>query len=99
MPWQGRSMDRRTLIAALGGTLMSGPSVAQTPRRARLGYLSGGTKGDDNSPNTIGVLQTSLSQLGWRIGDSLEIDESWAEGDFGRLPRLAGELVVRKPNV
>lgn len=92
-------MNRRTLIAALGGTVVFGPSVAQTPRRARLGYLSGGMKGDDASLNTIGVLQESLSQLGWRIGDTLEIDESWADGDFGRLPRLAGELVAKKPNV
>ena len=92
-------MNRRTLIAALGGTVVFGPSVAQAPRRARLGYLSGGRTGDDNSLNTIGVLQESLSQLGWRIGDTLEIDESWADGDVGRLPRLAGELIAKKPNV
>jgi putative tryptophan/tyrosine transport system substrate-binding protein len=92
-------MNRRTLIATLGGTAVVGPSVAQTPRRARLGYLSGGMKGDDASLNTIGVLQESLGQLGWRIGDTLEIDEAWAGGDFGRLPRLAGELVAQKPNV
>ena len=68
-------------------------------RHGRLGYLSGGTKGDETNINTIDLLKLSLSQRGWRIGDTLEIQERWAGGDPAELPRLARELIAGKPDI
>ena len=51
---------------------------AQVTRRARLGWLSGARKQtDDNSP--LAVLRAALSGLGWKLGETLEIEEREAK--------------------
>lgn len=92
-------MKRRGFLALLAGASIlarSGPLAAQT--HLRLGYLSGGRR-EDNFENTLGVLSQSLRDHGWRIGETLAIDERWANGDASALPRLARELVAAKPDV
>ena len=87
-------MKRRDLLAgALGLTCgaVIDPSGAQTVRRKRLGYLSGGRKGTSNY--TLDILKASLRDLGWRENETIDIDARWADGDPSRLARLASELV------
>ncbi|MFI5324730.1 MAG: ABC transporter substrate-binding protein [Candidatus Rokuibacteriota bacterium] len=91
-------MRRRAFVALLGGAAASWPAVTAAQPRVRLGYLSGGSKGD-NEENTVAILKESLRQLGWRLGETLEIEERWASGDFARLPRLAKELLAGRPNI
>lgn len=91
-------MRRREFVAAFGATMMVPGSVAQTARRKRLGYLSGGKPGPGRE-STIDVLKASLRDLGWREGETLDIDARWADGDVSRLPRLANELVQLRPDV
>src|ERR1700737_502377 len=93
-------MRRRDLLTgALGFTCFAviDPSEAQTVRRKRLGYLSGGRQGVGE--NTIDILKASLRDLGWRANETIDIDERWADGDVSRLPRLASELVQLRPDV
>jgi putative ABC transport system substrate-binding protein len=73
------------------------PSQAQTVRRKRLGYLSGGRQG--TGAYTIDILKASLRDLGWRGNETIDIDERWADGDVSRLARLANELVQLRPDV
>ena len=91
-------MKRRTFVALLAGAVSAWPGVTPAQPRVRLGYLSGGLKGD-NEQNTVGILTESLRALGWRPGETLEIEERWAGGDFARLPHLAKELLARQPNI
>lgn len=91
-------MRRREFVALLGGGTVLGPATLAAQSRARLGYLSGGRKGD-NEANTVSILKDSLQALGWRPGQTLEIDERWAGGDFAILPGLAAELLARRPDV
>ena len=93
-------MRRRDLLTgALGFTCFAvlDTSAAQTVRRKRLGYLSGGGKGAGES--TIDILKAPLRDLGWRENETIDIDERWADGDVSRLPRLASELVQLRPDV
>src|ERR1700738_2879253 len=93
-------MKRRDLLTgALGFTCaaMIDPSGAQTVRRKRLGYLSGGKMG--TGAYTSDILKASLRDLGWRENETIDIDERWADGDVSRLPRLARELVHLRPDV
>lgn len=93
-------MRRRDLLTgALGFTCSAvvDTSEAQTVRRKRLGYLSGGGRG--TREHTIDILKASLRDLGWRGNETIEIDERWADGDFSRLARLASELVQLRPDV
>jgi putative tryptophan/tyrosine transport system substrate-binding protein len=93
-------MRRRDLLmGALGLTCAAlvDPSEAQTVRRKRLGYLSGGRPGTGGS--ILDILKAHLRDLGWRGNETIDIDERWADGDFSRLARLAGELVQLRPDV
>ena len=97
-------MQRRKFIMLIGGatvaftcSAMIDPSEAQTARRKRLGYLSGGSQGTGES--TIDILKASLRDHGWRGNETIDIDERWADGDVSRLPRLASELVQLRPDV
>ena len=83
-------MRRRDLFTGVFGAVCAATTtsgIAQTVRRRRLAYLSGGKKG--TSYYTIDVLRASLRDLGWRENETLEIDARWADGDPSRLARLA----------
>lgn len=91
-------MRRRAFVTMLGGAAASWATVTSAQPRVRLGYLSGGSKGD-NEENSVAILKESLRRLGWRLGETLEIEERWASSDFARLPRLAQELVAGRPDI
>jgi putative ABC transport system substrate-binding protein len=94
-------MKRRDFLTAMFGfscAAVAEPSAAQTVRRKRLGYLSGGKQGAGGA-YTNAILEASLGDLGWRRNETLDIDERWADGDVSRLPRLASELVALRPDV
>src|SRR5436305_854475 len=93
-------MNRRDLLTGaflFTSAAMIAPSVAQTVRRKRLGYLSGGRAGTGEF--TIDILKASLRELGWRANETIDIDERWADGDSSILARLATELVQLRPDV
>jgi len=94
-------MKRRDLLTAMFGFAYAAavidPSQAQTVRRKRLGYLSGGKQG--TGAYTSDILKASLRDLGWRENETIDIDERWADGDVSRLARLASELVALRPDV
>jgi putative tryptophan/tyrosine transport system substrate-binding protein len=93
-------MKRRSLLRgslALSFAATAWASHAQATRRARLGFLSGGQQGFGEI--TIDILSTALAELGWREGDTLTIERRWASGDFARLPPLARELALLRPDV
>lgn len=60
-------------------------------------YLSGG--GQDTGEYTIEILKASLRDLGWRVNETIEIEERWTDGDASRLARLAGELIQLRPDL
>lgn len=92
-------MRRRKFFPLVSAAMAPCRVVAQGTRRARLGYLSGGSKSDESGTTTLDLLTESLRQLGWRVGETLEVEERWANGDFASMPRLARELVALKPDV
>lgn len=88
-------MRRRDVLAAFVTAAwgMAHPLNAEPLRRARIGFLSGGDGGMGPT------LTEALGKLGWRSGETLEVNERWANGDASRLPRLAAELVAQHPDV
>lgn len=64
---------------------------------ALVGYLS---TGDAKSGTPfLGAFQQGLRDLGWILGQTLRIEQRWAEGRADRLPALAAELVRLKVDV
>jgi putative ABC transport system substrate-binding protein len=81
----------------LTGAGAVGQAIAQTARRRKLGYLSGGMQ--DMTEFNFDILKASLRELGWRENETIDIDTHWADGDASRLAPLASELVKLRPDV
>ena len=95
-------MNRRHLIALLGGAAVARPLVtrAQQPERMRrIGVLMAQAADDPEYQNRVAAFLQGLEQLGWTDGRNVRIDYRWGAGDAGRIRRYAGELVALAPDV
>ncbi|WIW43858.1 ABC transporter substrate-binding protein [Bradyrhizobium sp. 62B] len=90
-------MERRALIAVLGGTAFAwslGSVLAdeKKPKR-KVGVLSG------LSMTRLAPFEEGLGDLGWKPGQNIEILYFAADGYLDRLSGLAVELCKQKPDV
>jgi putative tryptophan/tyrosine transport system substrate-binding protein len=86
-------MRRRDFITVLAGaTAWAFAARAQEPRRV-IGFLSGGYK--NAYPGAETAFLQGLKDAGLIEGGNIIIEWHWAEGQYGRLPLLAGELLSR----
>src|SRR5215467_14373089 len=97
-------MKRRDFMALVGVTIFQGASPqlgAQGRRRVHVGYLNGATPTPEGGSHTgsLETLKEGLHQLGWREGETFDVDARFAGGDFSIIPHLAVELVARRPDV
>jgi putative ABC transport system substrate-binding protein len=94
-------MKRREFLTGMFGVgcaSVAGSGAAQTVRRKKVGYLSGGKQGITGE-FTIDIFKASLRDLGWRVNETIDIDQRFADGDASRLEGLASELVQLRPDV
>ena len=94
-------MRRRQFIAILGGAAAS-PLLAraQTPQRMRrLGVFMYLVEQDQESKSYIAALTARLKELGWTVGNNLQVDYRWTGGDAARIRQYAAELVALAPDV
>jgi putative ABC transport system substrate-binding protein len=86
-------MRRRDFITFLGGTTAwISTARAQEPRRT-IGVLGSASYGA--IPDTEARFIEGLRVVGFIEGKNISIEWRWAEGQYNRLPLLAGELVSR----
>jgi putative ABC transport system substrate-binding protein len=86
-------MRRREFITLLGGAAAwVSPARAQEPQRV-IGFLGGGSS--DTNPGGLAAFVQGLKDTGFIEGNNIIIEWRWAEGQYNRLPSLAGELVSR----
>ena len=93
---------RRALLRALGaGALIARVACAagQKPKIPRLGVLWFAAKGDPTLSRWSGVFRQRLAELGYVDGETIVIDERYAEGEAQRLTVLARELVEQRVDV
>jgi putative ABC transport system substrate-binding protein len=93
-------MHRRRLIALLGGAIAL-PCVAPAQQKAIpvIGWLSPGSPETDDLPDRLGGFRQGLNELGYVEGQNLAVEYRWAEGQYGRAPELAADLVRRQVRV
>jgi hypothetical protein len=85
-------MKRREFITLLGGAAAKWPLAAraQQPTMPVVGFLSGGLPGA--LAHLVAAFTQGLEETGL-ADQSVSIEYRWANGDYDRLPGLAGELV------
>ena len=89
--------SRRTFIGTMAGGLFSttlAVEAQQAARTFRIGFLGGASAA--SYANLLGALRLGLEDLGYVEGKNITVDYRWADGQYARLPTLAGELVRLK---
>jgi len=97
-------MKRRDFMALVSAAIFQGASPeldAQDLRKVRLGYLNGAiaTPEGGSLSGSLETLKEGLDWHGWREGETFEVEARFANGDSSLIPRLAAELVARRPQV
>jgi putative tryptophan/tyrosine transport system substrate-binding protein len=87
-------MRRREFMTLLIGTA-TWPIVArgQQPSIPVIGYLS--SRSPDESRHLVEAFRNGLKAGGYVEGQNVAIEYRWGEGQYGRLPALAADLVRR----
>ncbi|MCB8822533.1 ABC transporter substrate-binding protein [Microvirga rosea] len=87
-------MRRRDVLGVLGGAAVwTRRAHAQSPALPVVGYLSPESPGPFAS--RLKAFQEGLAESGYVEGRNVTIEYRWAEGEYGRLPALAADLVGR----
>ena len=95
-------MNRREFIAVLGGAA-AWPLAARAQQRERMrrriGVLMAYSANDPQAQiRNAGFLQ-GLQQLGWTVGQNVQIDYRWSAGNIDDTRKYAAELVALAPDV
>jgi len=89
---------RREFITLVGGVTLAWPLAAhaqqQPPAMPVIGFLHYGSPGA--YAHTVSAVRQGLRESGFIEGQNVALEYRWAEGQYGRLPALAGELVQRQ---
>ena len=93
-------MRRRDFITLLGSALTRPlPVGAQQPAMQVVGWLNSGLAGDPFFKSLASGFRAGLKDAGYIEGQNVAIDFRWGEGEYSRLPTLAGELVAKRVDV
>src|SRR5215472_10550929 len=86
-------------ILLLGGTAAAWPPAARAQQAAlpMIGFL--GTTSFENNVERLRTFRQALKETGHAEGENVAIEYGWADGQYDRLPALAGELVRRQVTV
>jgi putative ABC transport system substrate-binding protein len=94
-------MRRRDFITLLGGTAATWPVAAraQQSKRRRVGVLMPYAANDPQAQNRNAAFLQGLQQLGWAVGNNVEMDYRWSGGNEEETRKYVAELVALAPDV
>jgi len=96
-------MRRREFILLLGGTAAALPLTAHAQSKPksvrRVAALMPYSANDPQSQNRNAAFLQALQQLGWIVGQNVEIEYRWSSGNEDETRKYAAELVALAPDV
>jgi putative tryptophan/tyrosine transport system substrate-binding protein len=96
-------MKRRDFIMMLGGAALSWPGAVWAQQGATkknfptVGWLVTGSP--TSYRHSLAAFRDGLTEAGYLEGQNIRIEYRWAEGNVGRLPELARDLVHQQVDV
>jgi putative tryptophan/tyrosine transport system substrate-binding protein len=96
-------IGRREFIMMLGGAALSWPGAvwaqqgATKKRFPTVGWLVTGSP--TSYRHSLAAFRDGLTEAGYLEGQNIRIEYRWAEGNVGRLPELARDLVHQQVDV
>src|SRR4051794_13409936 len=92
-------MNRRDLLAVLGGAAVTWPCFAKAEQKAMpvIGWVS--PNSSTGMRPGIAAFRQGLSETGFVEGTNVAVEYRWTEGDYNRLPTFATDLATRKVDV
>jgi putative ABC transport system substrate-binding protein len=92
-------MRRRTVINLVASSAAAWPLAAraQQPVTPVIGFLS--SRSANDSALQVAAFLQALREAGYVEGRNVAIDYRWADGQYDRLPEMAGNLVSRRVSV
>ena len=92
-------MRRRDVLGVLGGAAVTWPLAARARQSATpvIGFLSIRSQGDE--PQLLTAFHQGLKEVDYVVGQNVTMEYRWAEGQSGRLPAMAADLVHREVEI
>jgi putative tryptophan/tyrosine transport system substrate-binding protein len=95
-------MRRREFIRLFSSTVVAWPLTAraqQGPPMRRIGVLLAFAADDQLPKARLAAFTQGLRQLGWTVGQNVQIDYRWADDNADNMRKYAAELVALAPDV
>jgi putative ABC transport system substrate-binding protein len=90
-------MRRREFITLLGGAAACPMAARAQQPMPVIGYLNELSR--DENEERLRAFHEGLGELGYVEGRNVSVEYHWTNGQYDRLPELAGDLVRRKVDV
>lgn len=89
-------MRRREFLSAVGSAAVAWPLAARAQQSSMpiVGFLNG--QSPQNFAHLARAFGAGLNETGYAEGRNVAVEYRWAEGQVGRLPALAADLVTRR---
>ncbi len=95
-------MRRREFVTLLGGAAVTWPLAVRAQQREkmrRIGALMPYAANDPQVQIRNAAFLQGLQQLGWTVGQNIQIDYRWSRGNMDDTRKYAAELVALAPDV